>query len=95
MKSTAVIPCIGFSVSALMLALRLPLTSVDPMGVTWTVMFFLLNPPFLAVKLLAPYEGHDLEHSIWPSLEYPVALLASLTWWALVAWALNRRAKAS
>lgn len=95
MKFTSVIPCMGFLASALMLTLRLPLTSVDTTGVAWTVLFFVLNPPFLAVKVLAPHEVHDLEHSIWPSVEYPVALLASLTWWVFIAWVLKRRAKPS
>jgi hypothetical protein len=93
MKKHVLIPAICFGASVLMLVLGLPLTSVSTLGQISTLTFYALVPPFIVVQLFAPHEAHDLEHSVWPQFEYPVAAFISLCWWLLVAWLMYRRQK--
>ena len=77
-----------------MLLARLPFTSVDVPGVIATVVFYALNPPFLIVKLVAPYSEDDPALLWWSQLEYPVAALVALIWWTAIWLVLNRRGNA-
>lgn len=74
----------GLAVSLVLLITGLPLNGTSAMGVTATVTFLLLNPPMILVMLAAPREVHDLETSIWPYFEYPVAVLVSVVWWLVL-----------
>jgi hypothetical protein len=92
MNKALLIPASGFGASLVLLGLRLPLVSVAPTGQAWTIVFYLLNPPFIVVQLFAPHGAHELEQSIWPQIEYLVAALTALVWWSSIAWFLHRRA---
>jgi hypothetical protein len=92
------VPFAGFGVSLAMILLRLPFSSVSGLGVFWTLLFYVLNPPFLFVAALAPDEVHELERSSWSVLMYPVAMVVSFLWWTLVLaylWGRALRAKSS
>jgi hypothetical protein len=91
MRLTALLPTAGFAISAIMLAFKLPMASVSPMGVALTLAFYALNPPFFLVQLFAPHDAHELEHSSWAAFQYPIAFLVSAAWWSLIAWLLHRR----
>ena len=84
----------GLLVSWAMLFARLPFTSVDLTGVVATLTFYILNPPFLVIKLLAPYREDDPKLLWWLQFEYPVAAVTALLWWAAVWLVLNRRGDA-
>ena len=77
-----------------MLLARLPFTSVDVPGVISTVAFYVLNPPFLVLKLVAPYREDDPALLWWRQFEYPVAALIALIWWSAIWLVLHRRGNA-
>jgi hypothetical protein len=74
-----------------MLLARMPFSSVDICGLTSTVAFYVLNPPFVLVKLVVPYREDDPDLLSWLQLEYPIAALVALLWWAAIWLFLNRR----
>jgi hypothetical protein len=78
-----------------MLILRLPFQSVSDLGFFWTFLFFVLDPPFFFIQALVPQGAHDLETSIWPQLEYPVAAITAVAWWLLVGFLWGRRNRQS
>jgi hypothetical protein len=84
---------IGLVAALTMLALRLPLESVSAWGSFWTLVFFVLDPPFCLIQAIVPHGAHDLETSSWPRLEYPVAALTAIGWWLLLAVWMARRAR--
>ena len=89
------LPLLGLIASWAMLVARMPFSSVDTFGVTSTVFFYVLNPPFLLVKLVAPYREDDPALLWWLQFEYPIAALVALLWWAAIWVFLHRRLRDS
>jgi hypothetical protein len=88
-KNAFRIAIFGFALSLAVLGTGLPMRNVGTLGQAATAAFLVLNPPFVAVQFAAPYEAHELEHSVWPSYEYPTAILVSMAWWLAVYRALR------
>ena len=81
----------GFIASVGLLLARLPFSSVDAVGVAWTILFYALNPPFILVRLLAPYREDDPNMVWWRHWQYPAAGLTALVWWVFLLWLVTRR----
>jgi hypothetical protein len=86
---------VGWILSILLLSTGLPMRNTKPIGQAMTISFLALNPPFIGVLYIAPYEEHELEHSNWPQWKYPTALFVSLLWWCSVFYGLQWCSKRS
>ena len=72
---------IPFFASLGILATGLPFRDVSAIGQICTISYYLLNPPFIVVMFLAPYDNHTAEYHIWLKFQYPSAIFISALWW--------------
>ena len=74
----------------ILLSTGLPLKYTSPEGQLATIFLYVVNPPILLLQFLVPHGAHELEHSIWPRIEYPTYIAVSVLWWSFVRFLLIR-----